>query len=90
MKKPLGVAHRQVCNLYLNREDSTRGVVADKYRGTVQYHQVFTELVTAARYRGTVPYQHLGQHMKLPLVGAYRGAEIGHILGGVSEDEHNT
>ena len=63
-------------------------IVTDKYRGTGEYFLVFNELVAAAKYRGTVTYQELAGVVGLPIVGAYMGTEIGHILGEISEDEH--
>ncbi|MDY7094135.1 MAG: hypothetical protein SX243_14290 [Acidobacteriota bacterium] len=61
--------------------------VNDKYRGTIEYHLAFSKLITAARCRGTVTYQELAMVLGLPLVGAYMGAETGHLLGEISEDE---
>ena len=62
-------------------------VVADKYRGTKEYHLVYSELITATRYSGTVTYQEIAQLMGLPLSGNHMGKEVGHILGEISEDE---
>ena len=50
---------------------------------------VYSELITAARYRGTITYQEIAQIIALPLTGNYMGAEIGHLLGEISEDEFN-
>ena len=61
--------------------------VSNKYRGTIEYHLAFSKLIAAARYRGTVTYQELAMVLGLPLVGAYMGAETGHLLGEISEDE---
>ena len=58
-----------------------------KYRGTTTYFHVMAELVRAAQYRGLTTYQDLAVIMGLPVKGAYMGAEIGHILGEISEDE---
>ena len=64
-------------------------VVSDKYRGMKEYHLIYTELITAAKYRGTITYQEIAQIIGLPLKGSYMGAEIGHLLGEISEDEFN-
>lgn len=64
-------------------------VVKDKYRGEKEYHLIHSELITAARYRGTVTYQEIAKIIGLPLRGAYMGAEIGQLLGEISEDECN-
>ena len=64
-------------------------VVSDKYRGTKEYHLIYSELITAARYRGTITYQEIAQIIDLPLTGNYMGSEIGHLLGEISEDEFN-
>jgi hypothetical protein len=64
-------------------------VVADKYRGTREYHLVYAELIRAAQYRGVTTYQAIAQIMGLPVTGAYMGTETGKILGEISEDELN-
>jgi hypothetical protein len=51
------------------------------------YFQVMAELVRAAQYRGLTTYQDVAVIMGLPIKGAYMGAEVGHILGEISEDE---
>ncbi len=62
-------------------------VVKDKYRGTTTYLLVYSELVTAARYCGVTTYQRIAALMGLPPQGSHMGAEVGHILGEISEDE---
>ena len=64
-------------------------VVSDKYRRKKEYHLIYSELIKAARYRGTVTYQEIAKIIGLPLKGSYMGAEIGHLLGEISEDEFN-
>ena len=61
--------------------------VKDRYRGTRKYIYVLSELVRAAQYRGVTTYQDIAVIMGLPQKGSYMGAEIGHILGEISEDE---
>ena len=62
-------------------------LVKDRYRGTTKYVHVLGELVRAAQYRGVTTYQDLAVIMGLPLKGSHMGAEIGHVLGEISEDE---
>lgn len=62
-------------------------VVKDRYRGTTKYVHVLGEMVRAAQYRGVTSYQDLAVIMGLPLKGSYMGAEVGHVLGEISEDE---
>jgi hypothetical protein len=58
-----------------------------KYRGKKEYFLVLSELLTAARFKGT--YQEIAKLIGFPLVGNYMGAEIGHLLGEISQDEVN-
>jgi hypothetical protein len=62
-------------------------VVSNKYRGTTTYVHVLSELVRAAQYRGLTTYQDLALIMGLPGRGSHMGAQTGHILGEISEDE---
>jgi len=62
-------------------------IVKDKYRGTTKYFHVLAELVRAAQYRGLTTYQDIAVIMGLPLKGDHMGAETGHILGEIAEDE---
>lgn len=62
-------------------------IVKDKYRGTIDYALVYSELITAAKYRGTVTYQEIAKMMGLPLTGNYMQNLIGQILGEISDDE---
>jgi len=62
--------------------------VEDKYRGTTDYVHVLAELVKAAEHHGLTMYQQIAFLMGLRLTGNYMGAETGHVLGEVSEDEH--
>lgn len=61
--------------------------ISSKYRGSVQYHLVYCELIRAARYRGFTTYQAKAQIMRLPLKGSHMGKEVGQMLGEISEDE---
>jgi hypothetical protein len=58
-----------------------------KYRGSREYLLVYCELIRAARYKGMTTYQAIADIMGLPLRGSYMGAEVGHMLGEISQDE---
>jgi hypothetical protein len=58
-----------------------------KYRGKKEYFLVLSELLTVARFKGKVTYQEIAKLIGFPLVGNYMGAEIGHLLGEISQDE---
>lgn len=60
-----------------------------KYRGKPEYFRIFSELITVAKFRGTITYQEIAKILCFPLTGNYMGAEIGHLLGEISEDEVN-
>src|SRR5215207_8883397 len=62
-------------------------LVTDRYRGKTVYYHVHAELVRAAQYRGVTTYQDLAVIMALPLIGSHMGAQTGHILGEIVEDE---
>jgi hypothetical protein len=62
-------------------------IYKNKYRGTITYSKVYSELITAAKYRGTVTYQEIAMMMGLPLTGNLMGRETGQILGEISEYE---
>jgi len=58
-----------------------------KYRGKKEYFLVLAELIPAARFKGKVTYQEIAKLIGFPLEGNYMGAEIGHLLGEISQDE---
>ncbi len=62
--------------------------VFTKYRNKKEFLLVYSELINAARRRGTLTYQEVADLMGLPPRGNYMGAEVGHLLGEISEDEH--
>jgi len=64
-------------------------VVEEKYRGSIQYFKVFSELTTAAKYHGILTYKDIAKIINLPETGQHMGREAGHLLGEISEDEHN-
>ncbi len=59
-----------------------------KYRETKEHLLVYCELIRAARHRGTVTFQEVAEIMGLRLSGAYMAAEVGHMIGAISVDEH--
>jgi hypothetical protein len=62
-------------------------IVQNKYRGKTAYYHVHAELVRAAQYRGITTYQDIALIMALPISGSHMGAQTGHILGEIVEDE---
>ena len=62
-------------------------VVSNKYRGTTTYHLVFSELISAAQHGGVTSYQEVASIMGLPMQGNHMAAEVGQMLGEISEDE---
>jgi len=63
--------------------------LVEENRGKTLYFHVHAELVRAAAYRGATTYQDIALIMGLPTRGQYMGAETGHILGEIVEDEVN-
>lgn len=64
-------------------------VVPDKYRGTREYEQVRAEMIKVAKRKDTIFYADIAKVMKLPSSGHYMSAEVGHMSGEISEDEHS-
>jgi len=64
-------------------------IVEEKYRRSVEYFKVFSELITAAKYHGVITYKDIAKIMNLPETGQHMGTETGHLLGEISEHEHN-
>ena len=63
-------------------------VVEEKYKDTVEYFKVYSDLISAARNNTTLNYKDVARVMGLPESGNYMGAETGHLLGEISENEH--
>jgi len=61
---------------------------APKYRGTREYLLVYPELIAAARCRRTLNYKEIAQIMGLPPSGHHMAKEVGHLLGEISQEEH--
>ncbi len=69
---------------------NTHPVVSNKYRGKPVYHKVFCRLIQAAAERQTIFYEEeVAAIMGLKGKGNYMAKQAGHILGEISEDEHN-
>ena len=62
-------------------------VVDSKYRGTREYARVYSELITAAKYRGTVRFMEIARILGITKPGGYLAAQVGQVLGEISEDE---
>jgi len=60
-----------------------------KYRGSKEFFQVYAELIQAARFQGVVTYKRIGHLLEIDTPGHHLAAEVGHVLGEVSEDEHD-
>lgn len=63
--------------------------VGKKYRGTKEFFRVYRLLITVAEYRGIVQYPEIARILDIEPHGQHMGREVGHILGEVSEDEHD-
>ena len=68
---------------------ATHPIAPNKYRGTTTYHKVFCRLIQAALARQTIHYEDVAAIMNLQGKGQHMSKETGHILGEISEDEHN-
>ena len=61
--------------------------VRTRFRGSVAYYQVMSELLRAAQHRGVTTYQEIAWIMGLPCNNNFMNAATGQILGEISEDE---
>jgi len=69
---------------------ATHPVVSNKYRGTSDYNEVLQRLIQAAREHQLIHYEdEVAVIMGLQGKGNYMAKETGHLLGEISEDEHN-
>jgi hypothetical protein len=68
---------------------ATHPIVSNKYRGTTTYHKVFCRLIQVALAGQPIFYEDMADIMNLPPTGQYMATETGHMLGEISEDEHN-
>lgn len=62
--------------------------IGSKYRGSKEYHLVFSKLIAAAQYRGVVVYEEIAKILGIEQPGHHMAREVGQILGEISEDEH--
>lgn len=63
--------------------------VTPKYRGKKEYFLVWAKLICVAHSKGTITYGTLAPLAGLPPTGQHMATEMGHLLGEISEDEHN-
>jgi hypothetical protein len=63
--------------------------VTSKYRGKKEYFLVWAKLICVAHSKQTITYKTLAPLAGLFPVGNNFASEIGHLLGEISEDEHN-
>lgn len=64
-------------------------VVADKYRGKKEYFLAYSALVAAAHSRSLLTYAGIAHLTGLPTRGQDMANKVGHLVGEISEDEHN-
>jgi len=64
-------------------------IVSNRYRGTTTYPKVFCRLIQAALARQPIHYEDVAAIMNLQGRGQHMSKETGHMLGEISEDEHN-
>ena len=62
-------------------------IIKSKYRGSVEYYHVFSELIRVAQYRGLTTYKDIAYILGLPSKGDHMGREITQILSEIAEDE---
>jgi hypothetical protein len=68
----------------------THPIVPNKYRGTSDYNEVLQRLIQAAREHQLIYYEEdVATIMGLKGKGNHMANETGHLLGEISEDEHN-
>ena len=64
-------------------------VVEKRYKETIEYYKVYSALIYAAKDQKRLNYSDIAKIMGIPETGNYMGAETGHMLGEISENEHN-
>ena len=62
-------------------------MVYTKYRGTLKYNELYEKLKETARARSTITYGEVAEIMGHP-GGPNMGANMGRIIGAISEDEY--
>lgn len=63
-------------------------VVAAKYIGTKAFLIAYALLIERARQGKTVSYKEIAEIMGLPPSGNHMGQETGHLVGEISQEEH--
>ena len=65
-------------------------VVERKYKETIEYYKVYSALIYATKDQKKLNYYaDVAKIMGIPETGNYMGAETGHLLGEISENEYN-
>ena len=64
-------------------------LVKRRYKETIAYYKVYSALVDAARDQKKLTYPDVAKIMGIAETGNYMAAETGHLLGEISENEHN-
>lgn len=64
-------------------------IVERKYKETIEYYKVYSALIYAAKDQKKLNYTDIAKIMNLPETGQHMGAETGHLLCEISENEHN-
>ncbi len=59
-----------------------------KYRDKKEYHLVYCALINAARNKRTITYMEVAGLMGIHKSGSHMASQTGHMLGEISEDEH--
>ena len=64
-------------------------IVERRYKETIEYYKVYSALIYAAKGQKELNYIDVAKIMGIPETGNYMGAETGHLLCEISENEHN-
>jgi hypothetical protein len=64
-------------------------VVEKRYKETIEYYKVYSALIYAVKEQKKLNYADVARIMGIHETGNYMGAETGHLLGEISENEHN-
>lgn len=64
-------------------------IVEKRYKETIEYYKVYSSLIYAAKDQKKLNYADVAKIMGIPETGNYMGAETGHLLCEISENEHN-
>jgi hypothetical protein len=64
-------------------------VVKDKYRGSTKYALAYSALIAAAHSRNLCTYTGIAHLTGLTPKGSAMGKQVGHLVGEISEEEHD-